>query len=1103
MEPDRHDPESLVEHVEGVRRLARHLVRDADAAEDVAQEALAQGLRAAPRKGWGLGAWLRGVVRNKARERARSEARRRKHEPCAPARPEVPSAADVAGRVEIHKRVLDAVLALPEPYRAVVWMRYFEDRSPRGIAQLLGVPRETARTHLRRGIERLRAALDADPRASEGGWRSSLLPLLRPSWNALPHLLPEGVAMAIPSKVVAAAAAVAVLGLGVGGLGSGWLEDRHAPVDAGAGAQAPVGAPSAEGPRLVGAGRPSPAEAPEAQLPPIDLGSVDRARDLHGVVRRRDGSPVAGATLRALRCRWRHGGLFTLRSDRETVARTRSSSDGSYALRLEPGAVVNLEVVAVGLATAVFGGLNAGERFEAVLAPGVDVRVEVRDDAGRPVPACAVRLFRSGSDLGGLVVELEASTDAAGTAAFPGLVGGVTLTLEAKAPDLGDSGWTEVVVPAEGPTRLTVVLPAGRTVTGVVVDAVTQAPIAGAQVGANWTCSHPVTTDAAGRYTYRGWTGRGTSVLTATAPGYARLWQGVGPGASLDFALAPGARVTGHVVDGADRPVAGAIVSGSSVAGSESDGASAFPSTTTDAAGAFVLEGVLRARDLGFAVQADGLAAHAERIPSARYEGGALDLGTIRLGSERTLAGVVVDAEGAPLGRISVFAQGLGAGADPKDRWNRETGLYGAGGGRFTDDLGRFVVRGLSPGAYRVVARPPGQDEVMAVADLRAQGDSEDLRLVVPDTRELEVEAVTSEGAPIEGLRVSLQGSQPSLGGGVTDARGRATVHCTADVRYVSLGFPPGTFDRYAPTGPPVHELRPDERSVRFVLDVCEPTVGRVVDETSHPVVGVHVGVVGLDGVHRNARATDEAGVFRVPVPTGRTAGLVVDGTGERRVGSGTGKTVTDLGVEGRVDGVRAGATDVVLRVRTRSAERVLDVRVLRPDGTPAVGFPVTASITTMASVSGSTDEQGSVRLEGLPDRPVDVRIDLPREGRRAGEPLVGETLQGVLPGGGLLMRTLSAPVRVMGSVTDEHAAGLVGVEVTLRTPDGPRRVGKTGAGGRFAFFVHPRDAFPLDLDVAHTTPTGALLLGSVRALAAPSDDVAIVLRRVVRPASR
>ena len=51
------------------------------------------------------------------------------------------------------------MLALDEPYRTVILMRYYEDLTPSQIAEHLGLPAATVRTRLRRGLERLRSMI--------------------------------------------------------------------------------------------------------------------------------------------------------------------------------------------------------------------------------------------------------------------------------------------------------------------------------------------------------------------------------------------------------------------------------------------------------------------------------------------------------------------------------------------------------------------------------------------------------------------------------------------------------------------------------------------------------------------------------------------------------------------------------------------------------------------------------------------------------------------------------------------------------------------------------------------------------------------------------
>src|SRR6188474_251464 len=64
----------------GLRRLAFSIVRDADLAEDVVQDAYARALTASAPAGPGLVGWLRVVVRGLARNRLRDDARRRARE---------------------------------------------------------------------------------------------------------------------------------------------------------------------------------------------------------------------------------------------------------------------------------------------------------------------------------------------------------------------------------------------------------------------------------------------------------------------------------------------------------------------------------------------------------------------------------------------------------------------------------------------------------------------------------------------------------------------------------------------------------------------------------------------------------------------------------------------------------------------------------------------------------------------------------------------------------------------------------------------------------------------------------------------------------------
>jgi RNA polymerase sigma-70 factor (ECF subfamily) len=170
-------PETLLVHTNWMRRLARSLVRDDAQADDVVQDAMAAALRSPPRDPVALPAWLAATVRNAARQLWRGENRRVAREAAA-ARPEsLPGAAEVVARAEEHGLVVQAVIALDEPYRTALLLRFFDDLPPRDVAQRTGVPLETARARIRRGLEQLRGRLDRAHGGDGRAWRLALVPL--------------------------------------------------------------------------------------------------------------------------------------------------------------------------------------------------------------------------------------------------------------------------------------------------------------------------------------------------------------------------------------------------------------------------------------------------------------------------------------------------------------------------------------------------------------------------------------------------------------------------------------------------------------------------------------------------------------------------------------------------------------------------------------------------------------------------------------------------------------------------------------------------------------------------------------------------------------
>ena len=143
-----------------VYSLALRMLSDPHQAEDLAQEVFLRLHRKLTlvQSDTHLMFWLRQVATRLAIDRLRSE----------PGHRLLPleESAQIAGAADradplLQRQLRSLIAQLPPAARAVVVLRYQEDLDPADIAQLLGMPVNTVKSHLKRSLASLREMLTA------------------------------------------------------------------------------------------------------------------------------------------------------------------------------------------------------------------------------------------------------------------------------------------------------------------------------------------------------------------------------------------------------------------------------------------------------------------------------------------------------------------------------------------------------------------------------------------------------------------------------------------------------------------------------------------------------------------------------------------------------------------------------------------------------------------------------------------------------------------------------------------------------------------------------------------------------------------------------
>jgi RNA polymerase sigma factor (sigma-70 family) len=1055
--------EDLLAERAWVRRMARALVFDEAGAGDLEQEAWARILRRPPRGPVpSVRGWLARVLRNTSVDLLRSEGRRRRREEAA-ARPEgEPSAAEVVARAEILRRVVNEVMALEEPYRSTVLLRYVEDLGPAAIAARQGIPVETVRTRLRRALASLRDRLDREHRGDRRAWALLLVPFLRrPAPAAAGATAAAGIAGGILMALKAKAAVAAVVLLAVAGVGMWMIRGT----DGGAGPD-PVARPPAVD--LAGvAAMPPPPETATVAVPKGEESLAVRVRDCEdrpvpGAAATLHPVPVLDTTTIPLE-------ESAVPEPTGKIAGGATGADGCLRLEGIPAGDWILQVRAAGYArwaqrVAVPRG-GGGPTVEVLLSRGCSLPGTVSERGGAPLAGVEV-LFRLpfwASAPG--FSHLAARTDDRGRWRIDGVAPGIQeVCVRLPTGTVRNEG--SVLLP--GPERLDIVLDLGASIAGRVVDAATGGPIAGAVVAATvqppgppFRAAYPrALSGADGSFVLSDLPEGQLSGLVAVREGYltctplgepdSRILLEAGVPLRRDLRMERGVVVRGRVAD-----TAGDLLPGATVALIfEGEGSGTEPKAKTDSRGDYSLR-VRGGRRALFLVREDRHP-HPDTPPNAEQafqQGRAPDSLVVVLPETGevvrdfilplggTVEGRVADPDGKPVAGVRVrgvpigYAPGGTAVPTPAD------GIFHLEGVR--------AGRGVTVTAY--TEGPKGVSGRSEPFDLAAGATARGVEVVVRPyaSGSLAGRVAGPEGAPVRGAVLRLLPGSPEESSNRgpafwNESRVYSSSHPVApDGTFRIEGLRAATYTLQAeapgfgPSRGPTVALKDGEaRADLAVLLAPDARIsGRVVDEAGAPVAGAAVivqenesGLVWLAAVQA---ASDGEGRFSV-------GGLAPVEYSVR---------VTRMGLLSEAVRARPGGGDLafLLKAPAEISGMVVDEATNRP----LADIPLQASWydgTRSSSGIGRSRADGTFTIGGLIAQPHTVSVAGPSGDQE--RDYLPSTVNGVDAGTRDLRIALRRGLAIGGTIVDEEGRP---VAIPLRVwllPAAPSAGGRTALAG-------------------------------------------------------
>lgn len=736
----------LLAHQRFLRRVARELVGES-AADDLVQDTWVAALEHPPARLASPRAWLRAVLRNKSVDRHARELRNQEHEQQVARGQSDTRGAELEERLELVRRVADALRDLPEPFRRVVYLATYEDRGPSAIARELGVPLETVRSRLRRGRALLRESLDREYGGRRGAWSAILLPFAAP--RALP-LAPAGAAPSLPpllgalamgSKSALAIAAVVALSVtlllwqpwepaGLTAAGASLEEESISPLAVVEGTVAPIDT-------VIDRGEPDSVERTPLVAAPIAVDGQLAVSASFGS----DGRPAAGVNAH-LSFDDVDEPAFVL-DDRGAYS-VASLAPGTWFVHLHGYGRWRAEIV-------------AGESTDLVLEipTGLIVSGAVLDHTDQPVAGAEIFLSREGDVPGQWVVT---TTDGAGRFEIRDLApwrsSGPFTELAARARGFATSrAWVAMGTAGDRPHVIFRLLGVAGSLSGRVIDR-EGSPVPGAELELRTFHSRIVTQDAVNP---EGVTfeepphlrvvtdGRGEFACHTIPPGLLEIRTHTGQHPeqinaltieahvpqTIEIVLGAGGILRGRVLDARGQAIVGASLSALGM------GDRSYRHVSAGADGRFRIEGLPSGTCELTARAPDGsqVSATPMIVSDATTEE------DLVIAAADSLAGLLVDEAGAPL-----VGYGVHMTKPPRDGlWYRSSR---------TDAEGRFLLEGLPDGPKALEVRLPSAFSAPPLLIAPWPEDDSQVRLVVPASA---LPSATLEGAILHGADTRIE----------------------------------------------------------------------------------------------------------------------------------------------------------------------------------------------------------------------------------------------------------------------------------------------------------------------------------------------------------